>query len=268
MGSVGPYFERVSEVARANAEKNEALMRTYRNRKLPAKFKDRKSAVLRGSPALPSRALPNFNAMHMMRTPPFDSQATQPPATPNGSFAFANANVDGALNFFLDTPITAPAPSNFMAGALVGILFFPTIDTVLSPFFGFASLQLSASIFMDSNLSCNFLGNAHSEGSVGWIIQEFDAQGNFTQLIQEIWTEQYYLDVNFGQTNSALVNNAAFGSATTFVTNPVHFYQIWVWFWGQINAAGNQGLWASQAAGFGQMSLESITVDWNPVIFL
>lgn len=116
------------------------------------------------------------------------------------------------------------------------------------------------------NVEVLWRGYGHSEGSVGWLVQDFDENGNFTRIAETTFAEQYYIDVYSGQTNRAVVENSAFNSQTTFLTFPLHFYQVFVWFWGNIVAPGNQGPWGSQPAGFREIFVSSITWNWVPAL--
>jgi hypothetical protein len=269
--SAGIDVKKIEPIGLANSIQNQDEMKKYRRRKPPTG-----PISPRDSPYLPAGSLRNFapapsNSLDVTRTPPYDFQAiipATPPPLPPDSLAFANASVSGGMNYFLDTPLQAPAPSNITTGALVGISLVPTFGPILSPFFGFASLQMSASLFMVGNASSNFpFGYGHSEGSVGWMVLEFDENGNFTRLADSTYAEQYYIDVYSGQTNRAVIENSAFNSQTTFLTVPLHFYQVFVWFWGNIMAAGNQGAWGSQAAGFGEIFVQSMSWTWVPTFF-
>lgn len=269
--TVGINTKRVGAVCLANCHQAEAEMRKYKKRNPPKSAADpRYSSYSIDRNARPLAPAP-FNTFSVVRVPPYDAFLTSLPNPAPGptSFFFANADFDGSMNYFLDTPITSPSPSNFDVGAAVGIAFNPTIDTVPSPFFGLASVQMSAgnSLFMTGNASTNFLGYSHSEGSVGWIVEEFDENNNFIGFVETTWVEQYYLDSNWGQTNRAVVSPPSFTAQTSFITVPVHSYIVLVWLWGNINAAGNQGWWASQAAGFGEMSVQSISLTWSPTLW-
>jgi hypothetical protein len=265
----GIDINKVGAVSLANSIRSQADMKKYRNRKPPSGLND--SGL---SPSLMARNVHNFapfNTSNFVRTPPYDVIANiNPSPAPSPTSAwFNNASFNGGMNYYLDTPITSPAPSNFETGAAVGITFQPTFFGMPNPLFGFASVQMSAggSLFMSAHAGSNFWGYGHSEGSVGWLVEEFDQSGNFLRFVQATYVEQYYLDSNWGQSASAFLTPPAFTSQTNFVTFPLRSYIILVWFWGDISASGAEGLWGSQASGYGEMAVQSISVNYSVSFF-
>jgi hypothetical protein len=256
----------VGAVSLANSMRNQTDMSKYRKRKPPTSSGDPRLAPYLSKSNV--RNFAPFNQFSIVRTRPYDISGTIRPS-PNPSptsFWFANANVNGSMSYFLDTPMTSPAPSNFDAGAAVGIAFNPMLGSIPSPFVGIAALQMSAgeSLLMSAHAGANIFGYGHSEGSVGWIIEEFDEQANFTGIVESPYVEQYYLDATWGQSARAFINPPSFSSQTGFLTIPGHFYIAFVWLWGDISASGAQGWWASQASGFGEMVVQSISLNWSP----
>jgi hypothetical protein len=201
-------------------------------------------------------------------TPPFINDAWVNPPNPGpGVGAFANSNANGRMEYFMDVPMTSHTPADIVTVAVNGIMLVPILGSTLPPVLGFAGVQMSAGLQMSGHATANFFGYAHSEGSVGWIVEEFDMYGNFTRFVETTYQEQYYIDVN-GRTDSVQVENENYSSSTLFLTYPERFYQVYVWFWGNTHAAGNQGPWASQAAGFGKIGVQSISWIWSPLWWL
>jgi hypothetical protein len=208
----------------------------------------------------------------VIRMAPYDFADTQfIPSDPNtafpGSFTFADANIDGGMRFFMDTPLSAPVPSNITAGALVGILVPPALTQ--SSLFGILTATMSGTVVqMSAHAGCNFSGAANSEGSIGRIIATVDPNtGLIQQPVTSNYSEQYYLDVAFGQSNSFFEDTTPFSVQFSFVTDSLLWFEIYLWFWGVIQASGAQGPWASFASGFGQLVLESIALTFQPINF-
>jgi hypothetical protein len=268
----GIDLSNVAAVCHGNAVRYQADFKKYRNRKPPTRVKDpRISRYLSGRNVRGFAPAPS-NQFSVVRTPPYDAFALftpSPPTTPT-TFWFRNADFDGSMNYFQDTPITSPTPSNFVVGGAVGITFSPPpIFGVPWPFFGFASVQMNAgnTLEMSGHVGANAFGYSHSQGDVGWAIEEFDENNNFLGFIQNVSTDEFYIDADFGQSFSAFVAPPTFTSQTSFVTFPLSKYIILVTLWGNIDASGASGLgslWSSQAAGFGEMVVQSMSVTWSP----
>lgn len=261
---LGINTARIESVYKAEAARAEAEMKKYRRMKV------QRPSISRHFGTGKFRNFAPNNGISQVCTPPFPSIGTIPPTSnPPGTVAFPTTSPAGTMSYFLDTPITAPAPSNVTTGALVGCPFTPTLGSFPNIFYGSASVQMSGSLFMITRLSANgwwiFGGNAHSEGSVGWIVVQFAPNGD-TQIAQQTYQDMYYLDVGPGQSNGAQINNPSFTSQTTFVTAPLCSYDIFVWLQGNIEAEGAQPLsfTSSQAAGSGSLFVESIALQWVP----
>lgn len=267
----GFNVDSISAISRENAARYEANMKKYRNRKPPRNVKDSRLASYLSEQKLrnfaPSPFSPQFS---IVRTPPYDVfDLFTPSPLPTGSFFFANASFDGGMNYFLDTPFAAPAPSNFDAGGAVGITFSPP-QPFGNAFLGITSVQMNAgsSVEMTGNVNANFSGISHSQGDIGWTVEEFDEGGNFLGFIEDTSADEYYLDASFGTWHeSAFFAPTTFTSQTSFLTFPGNNYIILVTLWGNISASGAEGPWASQAAGFGMMAVQSITVTWSLFFF-
>lgn len=267
---VGVDFAKIDSVSSENATKLHGEIQKFKSNTetLLKNHRPRLQKTLGARRLIPTPAPSNFQTI--VRTPPYDiadSDIQPPNPQPPSTVAFVTSTTEGILDYFMDTPMTSPNPSNVVASAIVGIVFFPTFGSVLSPFFGIASANMTGFLAMDGRASCNFSGTAHTEGSVGWIVAQLNADGEIVGIVDQNYLEQYYFDVNWGSSDQEQVTNTSFTEGTTFLTWPDSLYEIYVWEWGNISASGADGAWASQAAGAGTLIVESITVNWNPFFF-
>jgi hypothetical protein len=253
----------IDAVCLANAAEAEREMKKYRQQR---KLVPPKPLPLpRGLTSSNRIGAAPFNPNNFFRTPPFDIADAWLSPVPTGSFAFANSAPSGSMNFFMVTPINAVAPGNISADAVMGIIFPPF--GLAFPTLGLISASMTGTLTMTAHAACSFLGYGHSDGGVGWIVLELNSLGEITRQVELLWNDKYYIDVNFGQSTSANLPTAEFSSSTSFVTLPGMNYEIYVWLEGNIQASGSQGLWASMAAGFGSLSVSTISGSWSPFIF-
>ena len=189
---------------------------------------------------------------------------TDPPNPPPGTDGRADANGSGFAMYHLDIPETAPPPPPTITGtAHVG--FVETFTPSFFPLPGFAIINLNANLTMTGSASCNIAGNALSEGAVGWIVDEMDDSTGNIRTIYRDYVDQYYIDVSTGGSGEVPVNNPAFSPQITINTWPNRHYFVVLWFFGTILASGNAAAgepWKSQAAGFGQINVNSFNWSW------
>jgi hypothetical protein len=265
----GLDFKNVEAVCRENSTKNhEQFKASVRQmKKVPKARIPQKISPISGLRS--NNVMPYLSPIVTgSATPPFAifDGSTDPQNIPAGSSGFASANASGVALYSVDTPQFAPAPSNITATAHVG--FAETFTPSFLPFSlwpGFAIINMRATLNMMGNASCNIFGNALSEGAVGWIVVEVDDSTGNIRTIYRDFVDEYYIDVSTGGSGAVPVNNPAFSSQITINTLPNRHYVVVLWFFGTIQAegnAGNQPPWASRAAGFGQMNVESFNWSW------
>jgi hypothetical protein len=265
LADAGVNVEKIGAAGLANLAQSRREMDAYLRK--ARTFKPAAAKSVHAITLVPFGRAP-FNALSVTRTPPFDiADASFNPPDIRPAFGFVNSNKNnGGMSYFLSSAVAVP--SDIVGTCLMGIQLIPVWGPIISPFFGFASVQMNASVSMIGSASSAFSGYGHSEGSIGWIVMELDTNGVFTRVVEQTYAEQYYIDVTFGQNIvGPPVTNPAFSSQTSFVTNPERFYQVYVWFWGNIHASGNNPIWGSHAAGSGSIAIESINWTWNPSIF-
>jgi hypothetical protein len=116
--------------------------------------------------------------------------------------------------------------------------------------------------------SCQNSGIANTAGSLGWAVAEVDQGGTITNVQWPPYVDEYYINVNHGQTRRAVVDNANFSNTIIIPTAANMWYHVYVWFWGAIEANGEEDtIYGSQASGYGHMWVQSIAWQWLPLPF-
>lgn len=249
-GTLGAEAMRTIARMSANHKKRgKALARQVANRPLIQSFPSGRRPIT-----------PAFSTGSAVRTPPYDSaRGIRPPQIPAGAVGNASASKAGGMNWELSSSESTAV--NISASTLMGITVTPMFGPWLCPFFSWVNLASSLSQEVTGVATSGFFNESTSEGHLGWLVEEFDANWNFRQILVRASSETFYLQSDWGNQQSF----ATFGPLSIqgqFIANPLSNYLVFVWSWGVITAnAASAGAFGSAAAGSDNKFVESIAWD-------